>query len=166
MSEVSRIVFVIIFGPKKFQISSKEAPKKFRRSSKEVPKKFQRSSKEFSKKFQRSFKEIVRSWPAISLSPMGLPGLPGLPGLLQCTRSSHVDSGGAYGSAVFGGKGVMSMGKFVHFSLSLHWYKCFCSTMKFGDSQDRATIPPSSLAGGRRATEQNLRCSLYILESV
>ena len=35
---------------------------------------------------------------------------------IQCTRSSHVDSGGAYGSAVFGGKGVMSMGKFVHFS--------------------------------------------------
>ena len=27
---------------------------------------------------------------------------------------------------------------------------------------DRATIPPSSLAGGRRATEQNLRCSLGI----
>ena len=35
---------------------------------------------------------------------------------VQCTRSSHADSGGAYGSAVFGGKGVMSMGKFVHFS--------------------------------------------------
>ena len=34
---------------------------------------------------------------------------------VQCTRSCHVDSGGAYGSAVFGGKGVMSMGKLVHF---------------------------------------------------
>ena len=40
MSQVSRIVFVIVFVPKEFHISSKEVPKKFQRSSKKVSKKF------------------------------------------------------------------------------------------------------------------------------
>ena len=35
---------------------------------------------------------------------------------LQCTRSSHTDSGGAYGWAVFWQKGFMTNGKFPHFS--------------------------------------------------
>ena len=39
-----------------------------------------------------------------------------------------------------------------------------CSTTSLVGGWKRATIPPSSLAGGRRATEQNLRSSLYILE--
>ena len=44
MSQVSRIVFVIVFVPKKFKRSSKEVPKTFQRSSKKSFKKFLKSS--------------------------------------------------------------------------------------------------------------------------
>ena len=50
-------------------------------------------------------------------------------------------------------KGVMSKAKFQHFSLPVQWYKCFCSTTKFGDNWRRATIPMSSLPQGWGATD-------------
>ena len=69
--QVSRIVFVIVFVPKKIQRSSKEVPKKFQRSSKEVPKNFQKTSKKLPKKSSRKSsklsKKIVRSCLLITL---------------------------------------------------------------------------------------------------
>ena len=47
----------------------------------------------------------------------------------------------------------MSKAKFQHFSLPVQWYKCFCSTTKFGDNWRRATIPMSSLPQGWGATD-------------
>ena len=55
---------------------------------------------------------------------------------------------------------------FPNTSKPLHWYKCFWSTMKFWDSQDRAAIPTSSLAGGRRATESFSQIQIIIFRKI
>merc|ERR1712175_2784 len=60
MSQISRIVFVIVFVPKKFRRSSKKVPKKFQKSFKKVPEKFQKSSKKVPKKFQKSSKKVSK----------------------------------------------------------------------------------------------------------
>ena len=69
MSQVSRIVSVIVFDPKKLQRSSKEVPQKFQRRSKEDPNKFwisskevPRGSKKVPKKFQKSFKKVPKKF--------------------------------------------------------------------------------------------------------
>ena len=80
---------------------------------------------------------------------------------LQCSFWSRSIQGGAFFSSL------------VDTTASANWHiifqcsrnsplKYFCSNPKNGGNWDRATFPPSSLAGGRRATEQNLRCSLGI----
>ena len=83
--------------------------------------------------------------------------------LIQCSFWSRSIYGGAFFSSL------------VDTTASADWHviiqcsrnsplKYFCSNPKNGGNWDRATFPPSSLAGGRRATEQNLRCSLGIFQ--